>query len=710
MTKATLSAVLAFALSYVHAVAPGQENIRITQGQYIYQFPPLQEGKDASGEPLPVAFSAGLLTDGRLKTPGRSVTWPRGANMPGGTMTILFDLRTDRRLERIVFLPGPSGMNWHGMATVAVCYRAEAVAHYRVASYELLWPYGKERTVTVPMHRRKARYVQLRLRKFALNSPGRRKFEPREVVIEAAGPAAAPLKTPDAKALLAEAGREPRVVDRWGQYLYEDWPGKIQSDAQLAAEGQRETKQLAGVSQGPDPKRFDKYGGIRQSPSFRPTGFFQARKVAKRWWLITPEGNRFFMVGIDRMWPIVRCRMVDKGGRPREIFSTLPDRTQFKASDFSPPPGQADFLQANLRVKYGPDYRRRWFDVMARRLSDWGFNAGPRWWRSGKSDPLRLPYTEVIWLWDTWGKAAPGRIGRAGGGGCIDPFDPSFAADLESKQKQWLIRNRDNPWIVGYVFENENGWKPGTLGLVLGRKSDCAAKRAFVEFIRKRHADDLSKVNRMLATDARSFAELTDRPIDLAKVPAKDKSGFLRLASRRYHKTLRDFIRRHDSNHLFLGSALSTVGCEEWVAGGIEFLDGMTFNSYSDDPTLHDRLDKYDKPRIITEMGFAVFGRGLGGWGLSKNHKARGRKYRYLVEHWAASPCTVGFGWFQCFDNFPDFATGGGENYNLGLLNICDQPYWDAIGQIRKANRRLYDIRAGKVAPVTRQELEAASK
>ena len=231
-----------------------------------------------------------------------------------------------------------------------------------------------------------------------------------------------------------------------------------------------------------------------------------------------------------------------------------------------------------------------------------------------------------------------------------------------------------------------------------------------MDFLSKRYAGDLPKVNGMLATAAGSFAKLKDLPIDPAKVPAKDKSDFLRLASQRYYKTLREFIKRHDPNHMFLGSALSGGGSDEWAAGGVEFLDGFTFNSYSDDPTVHDRYDKYDKPRIIAEMGFAVFGRGLGGWGLSESHKARGLKYRYLVEQWAASPCTVGFGWFQCFDNFPDFATGGGENYNLGLLNICDQPYWDAIKLIRKTNRRLYDIRSGKIVPVTRQELKTASK
>jgi len=666
----------------------------IRTGHYLYELPPVQEGRGADGKPAAVRFAEGRLMDGDLAHPGKTVTWARGSRMPGGAMTILFDLLADRSLREVALVTGPSGMNWHGMATVAIAYRAEDDARYQVASYQLLWPNGREQTIRVPLAEKSARYVQLRLRKFELNSPGRRPFEPREVAIRASD-GEPPDEPPDPSVMLREARREPVIADRYGQCLFEEWPRKVKTDEQLAADARAEAGKPMGGPRG----RFDPYGGIKEPPSFEPTGFFRVRKVDGKWWLITPEGHRYFMIGVDRVWPIVRTPFRGQGGTaPREIFAELPDRGAFPEA-YDEKDRWVDFFRANLKRKYGTGFRDAWFTVMQRRFTDWGFNAGARWWRNGKSDPLRLPHTETVWLWKTWRKPR-GRLGHAGGGGAIDPFDPTFAQDLEAEQKDWLTQNRNSPWIVGYIFENENGWTYETFSLLLKQKGDCAAKRAFVDLLRTRHGESLAVVNQALGTEAQSFAELAEMPIAPEKVSVELRSEFIRLASRRYYKTIHDVIREYDPNHLFLGSALSGVGCEEWAAGGIEYLDGLSFNCYSDDPALHARYDKYDKPRLLTEIGFAVFGRGMGGWGLCPSHRARGAKYRYLVENFAANPNVVGFGWFQCLDNFPDFSTGGGENYNLGLVNICDQPYGDLIDEMRKANRRVYDIRSGKAEPL----------
>jgi len=649
------------------------ETNRIGQGYYLYEIPPTNEGRRSDGKPLPVSFETGLLTDGSEIEPGKSARWGAGSQMVSGGLTILFDLKVDRILEDIIVLPGPGFMNWHGMAGAAISYRADADPFYCVSGYQLLWPDGKERALHFPMKNVKARFIQLRISRVPLD-----KLNLKEVIFLATD-SRNPSGGPDEQILKTEIRREPRFLDRYGQYLYEEWAGKIKSDDQLVREAQAEDRILQNQLLVPDPEKFDIYGGIKKGPSFPATGFFSLKKIDGMWWLITPEGHRFFLIGIDGadgtlLGPVP---IYQKGtSRIREIFEEIPDPLKYPEAYTHPPASALNFVEANLKRKYGHDYKDKWCVIQKKRLLDWGFNGSARWYRNNpKAKPLEMPHTETLWLWKTWGKTDLGRIGSYGGGGAIDPFDPRFKSDLEADQKDWLIKNKNNPWIIGYVFENENGWDYDTIDLVMDKPAPCPARDALAKFFYDRYKG------------GKAFSKT-----NLSK---KDKSDFLRLASRTYYKTIREILNRYDGNHLFLGSALSHLGCEEWATGGIEFLDALTFNSYSDDPKLHAVYDKYEKPRILTEFGLSVFARGLGGWTFCPDHRTRGLKYRQMVESFAANPYVVGFGWFKMGDDLADIGgySGYGENFNLGLRNICDQPYWKAIENIRIANRNIYDIR-----------------
>jgi hypothetical protein len=54
----------------------------------------------------------------------------------------------------------------------------------------------------------------------------------------------------------------------------------------------------------------------------------------------------------------------------------------------------------------------------------------------------------------------------------------------------------------------------------------------------------------------------------------------------------------------------------------------------------------------------------------------------------------VGAHWFQ----YQDQATtgrGDGENYQIGLVDVCDRPYPETIRACREVGYRLYGIRLG---------------
>ena len=47
----------------------------------------------------------------------------------------------------------------------------------------------------------------------------------------------------------------------------------------------------------------------------------------------------------------------------------------------------------------------------------------------------------------------------------------------------------------------------------------------------------------------------------------------------------------------------------------------------------------------------------------------------------------------------------GGEAMQFGLVDVCDVPYEQFLRHIVKTNKRLNDVHAGTVLPVSRREL-----
>jgi hypothetical protein len=108
---------------------------------------------------------------------------------------------------------------------------------------------------------------------------------------------------------------------------------------------------------------------------------------------------------------------------------------------------------------------------------------------------------------------------------------------------------------------------------------------------------------------------------------------------------------------------------------------------------------------IIGEFHFGTPGRGLApGLAQTSNEEERAVAYRYYVENAAAQPALIGAHWFQWIDQ-PNTGRYDGENYNIGLVDVTDQPYPDMIRATRETFGRLLSIHTGEKLPVTRQAL-----
>jgi hypothetical protein len=678
-------------------VSSAASSVRVKEGFYRYSLP--VKGEHASvldGEDAPVPFSHGRLTDGDVTRP---VHWAGEQGAPR-TMQVVFDLLADTPLETITLHTRRPNRH-HRTDSVSVDYRAEADAHYRSALFSREGVKDPWDLIDIPMRGKKARFVRVTFtrRHSFVNTPLTEvEFAASAASSTTSRSAGSPVRSPAAN-LAAEFARDTLLVDRYGQFLYEEWPGKIRSDDDLRRDLETERRKLAAASPAPD------IAGSGETPATaRPltaTGFFRLEKIDGRWWFVTPDGKPWFMNGVcvtDYREGGYSTALFNKQGEPRGVFAGLPDRQTYGGA-FETLQGhpKVNFLTANLMAKYGDDYHSAWAELMRLRLRDWGFNANAKWTRA---PILGLPYITVL-------RPHPNtpRIKYA-----VDPFDPDFAANVEAGVRDTLAAMRDDPLIIGHTFESEKGWDFDVFAEMLRRDATTPAKVAFVDFLLERHRHDATALARVLGHAETSRDALIATPLAFPETLHDDARAFIAEASKRYYRTAVEIIRRHDPNHLILGSSL-TPGWHssyEWEIGAVDFVDALSFDYYVSSPAWIEPYLKFDLPILLLEYSFVTSGRGLPGFHTTvPTQRDRGLYYRHFIEHLAALPQFVGAGWFLLYDQpvTGRDPAGGGECHNFGLLNQQDQPYEEMLEEVRKTSRRLFDLHAGKLAPFVYENL-----
>jgi hypothetical protein len=84
------------------------------------------------------------------------------------------------------------------------------------------------------------------------------------------------------------------------------------------------------------------------------------------------------------------------------------------------------------------------------------------------------------------------------------------------------------------------------------------------------------------------------------------------------------------------------------------------------------------------------------------NQGGRAAGYHYYVEQCAAPPAVIGTHWFQWL-NQPVTGRNDDENYNLGFVDVADQPYPEMVGSARLAHDRLLQIHRGEIPAIERR-------
>jgi hypothetical protein len=288
-----------------------------------------------------------------------------------------------------------------------------------------------------------------------------------------------------------------------------------------------------------------------------------------------------------------------------------------------------------------------------------------------------------------------------------DVLSGEYAA--ESKEcARYLEQFKNNRFLVGYFLRNEPAWAfVDNLVIaeeLLNNPKSFVSKDRMIEFLRNKYKtpEALSKSwNRTFV----SFDDLR-KPIagaaEFSKTANDDLHEFSRILYDAYISVPSKACREVDPNHMNLGMRWAWVSGPDVVSGWRNF-DVFTINHYFPDPT--DAINNIvslgvDLPVLITEFHFGALDTGListGLWGVA-DQRERGKAYRYYCEHTAAHPHGVGCYWFMLYDQFP---LGGfdGENYNIGLFDVCSLPCRELTEAVRETSETIYLVANGEKQP-----------
>jgi hypothetical protein len=166
------------------------------------------------------------------------------------------------------------------------------------------------------------------------------------------------------------------------------------------------------------------------------------------------------------------------------------------------------------------------------------------------------------------------------------------------------------------------------------------------------------------------------------------------LIAEEYFCVIREEVKRVAPNKLYLGCRFSDVNVSA-IRAAAKFCDVLSFNLYRYDLNTFRLPESVDKGLVVGEFHFGALDRGMLHAGLRPvaNQQERAAAYERYVRSGLEHPNIVGTHWFLYSDQATTGRGGDGENYQIGLVDVCDTPYPETIDAVKRVGRVMYDLR-----------------
>jgi hypothetical protein len=484
-------------------------------------------------------------------------------------------------------------------------------------------------------------------------------------------------------------------IDEYGQCIYGDWEGKIRNDEELRKSREEEEAVLSswGI-----PKGYDRFGGYKLAGwREKPTGFFRVVRKNGFFWLISPEGNPCFYIGLCGV-PAINWDMTPITGR-EYLFSWLPPKEgQFSSSwargiRGDPELEYVSFHTCNMIRKYGENWREISLELTRKRLRAWGFSGAGKW-----GEMEGFPCLPVLYRWDV-----PNLVRHP------DIFDPIVRDKFKESLRKQVEARKNDPYVVGWSLGNEYGEiiNSEEIREILKMGSDVPAKRALISFaLEEIYRGNLEELKNRWGIKGEGKEGFYKEEI---KPPPEDLERLRQYYAEKFYEFIYRTIKEIDPNHLYFGFWITPGWWEnenDWKLIA-KYCDVIGYDLYSYDfmdVRLRRLVEGTGKPIFCGEFSFPPFYEGRRGFGIweggvpggvkAKDDREAGELYGKWLKGAAVNPYCVGVSWFIYRDQHITGIGGErqgselvyGEHYAFGIVDIGDRPKWELVKRMREAN------------------------
>lgn len=544
------------------------------------------------------------------------------------------------------------------------------------------------------------------------------------------------------------------IVDKFGQNAKQDFPSKVNSEAELIADKEQEAKQLLSKR----PADRSRFGGWAQGPKLEATGYFRTAKHNGKWSLVDPDGYLYLATGLD----IIRLansttltgydfdqslfKTANESGLTpedsqglnrvnkealssrfvasevrKDLFEWLPSYDEpmgkhygYRKSAHSGPLAHGEtysFYSANLERKYGQnntDFMQKWREITLQRMITWGFTSLGNWTDPSYYDNQQVPYFANGWIIGDFKTVSSGNDFW---GAMPDVFDPHFAERANITVENVAKEVKNSPWAVGVFIDNEKSFgRPDSVqshyGIVintLGRDAATVPTKAEFSRLMKQKYSDISKLNKVWHLNLASWEEF-DKGVSVDVKnddQLADFSIMLTAYADKYFSVVDAAMDKYLPNHLYLGARFPDWGMPiEVVRASAKHVDVISFNAYKEGlkPQKWEFLSEFDKPTIIGEFHVGALDSGLFHPGLihASDQQDRAKMYTDYMHSVIDNPYFIGAHWFQYIDSPISGRAYDGENYNVGFITVTDRPYTEMVEAAKSINSKMYERRFKK--------------
>jgi hypothetical protein len=408
-----------------------------------------------------------------------------------------------------------------------------------------------------------------------------------------------------------------------------------------------------------------KYGSSGSCPALSRTDWALTVENGVHW-LISPKGEKFYGSGVNG---------VDAGLPPEEID------------------GRPAYYLWNLYASVDD-----WVAAIRGRLSEWGFNHLGAW--NFCVENIGLPCIPNLDL---------GRISEAL---WFDAFDPALPERVRECAEQVTGPHRRLGLRIGYFPDNEIGWWNAALfEFYLAKDWQNHTKRLLWQLLYERYQGKWSQLldDWVAPEGADGFKALRDPGAALKLRPGGTGirliNEFTFLCAERYYKLMHDGLRAADPGALIFSDRLPIYYSQDAVRAMGPHVDVIAVNYDVDGPDgwlAHYFFDGLaaltGKPILVSEFFCAAMENRSGNKNAGHLLKVttqteRARVVEKALQNFARCPYVIGTHWFQYYDE-PTGGRSDGEDYNMGLVDIYDQPYEEVVASFQRTNGTLSGVHA----------------